>query len=182
MPATATGVARPPWHNGGVTLQNMTSRQLRPVAQLFRVAVAALVLAVTLAATGCSLLPSDATSLETTGSAPTVGSTAAAKAPQSQSAADVLAAKVKVSLTKLGNATKSPNRQQMTAAMVEAGASKEKVEVSIDKTPTGLAVDAIEAAAPMARQCIIGQVRDGKASIAVLPLLASGRCFVGDQH
>lgn len=93
-----------------------------------------------------------------------------------------MAEKVKASLNKLGSNSSSPNREQMLAAMVEAGAVKDKVEVSIDRTPTGLAVDAIEAAAPVAKECVVGQVRDGKAAVTILPLLASGLCFVGNQH
>ncbi len=114
--------------------------------------------------------------------APKAAPKAAAKPTQPASATDALAENVRVLLIKVGAATKSPNRGQMMAAMLEAGAAKGKVEVSIDRTPTGLAVDAIEAAAPVAGDCVIGQVRDGKAVVSVLPLLASGRCFVGDQR
>nr|WP_240901644.1 hypothetical protein [Arthrobacter silviterrae] len=163
----------------------------------------ALLLVGSLATTGCSFLPGKSTPGDTVGSsargtasqaptggqpAPTISAGATqppavtAQATEPPSAADALAAKVNASLTKLGSTTSGPNRDQMRAAMVEAGAASDKLEISIDKTPTGLAVDAIEAAAPIGKQCVIGQVRDGKASVAVLPILATGLCFVGDQH
>ncbi|EMY35244.1 hypothetical protein D477_005131 [Arthrobacter crystallopoietes BAB-32] len=67
----------------------------------------------------------------------------------------------------------------MVKAMTDAGLPENAVEVSADITPTGLAVDAIEAAAPVEDSCIIGQVRDGEVAISVLPVLDSGKCFVG---
>lgn len=70
----------------------------------------------------------------------------------------------------------------MMTAMVAAGAAKATVEVSLERTPTGLAVDAIEAAARATDKCVIGQVRDGKAVVVILPVLATGLCFVGNQH
>lgn len=70
----------------------------------------------------------------------------------------------------------------MMAAMVKTGAVEEKVELSLDITPTGLAVDAIEAATPVAEECVIGQVRDGHVTVTILPVLASGLCFVGSTH
>lgn len=145
-------------------------------------AVAALVLAGTLALSGCSLIggqEADTEPLpETSQAAPTKAG--ATKAPPTL--AEQMAGKVKTSLTKLGTTAKTPNRDQMLAAMVSAGAAKSKVEISIDKTPTGLAVDAMEAAVPVDKLCIIGQVRDGKAYVTTLPLLATGLCFVGNQH
>jgi hypothetical protein len=161
---------------------------MQPARRRLRTAAASLALAATLAVSGCSLLPSGATDAEpapaTTSAATTgaAGSKVAAKPTQLPTAGQELAAKVKTSLGKLGSSASSPNREQMLAAMVEAGAVKEKVEVSIDRTPTGLAVDAIEAAAPVAKECVIGQVRDGKAAVTILPLLATGLCFVGNQH
>jgi hypothetical protein len=98
------------------------------------------------------------------------------------SATQVLAENVQTQLSQLGKTASTPNREQMMAAMVDAGAAKDTVEVSLDKTPTGLAVDAIEAAARTADECVIGQVRDGKAVVVILPVLATGLCFVGNQH
>jgi hypothetical protein len=40
-------------------------------------------------------------------------------------------------------------------------------------------VDAIEAAALQGKDCVIGQIRDGSVVVTVLPVLATGKCFVG---
>ena len=53
------------------------------------------------------------------------------------------------------------------------------LEVSQSRTPTGLEADAIEAAVLQGGDCVIGQVRDGAVAVTVLPVLASGKCFVG---
>jgi hypothetical protein len=53
------------------------------------------------------------------------------------------------------------------------------LEVSQSRTPTGLEADAIEAAVRQGGDCVIGQVRDGAVAVTVLPVLASGKCFVG---
>ena len=107
---------------------------------------------------------------------------APAEATKPPSAAQEFSTKLTASLSKLAATTKAPNREQMMAAMLEAGAVKEKTELSIDITPTGLAVDAVEAATLVAEECVIGQVRDGHVAVTILPVLASGRCFVGDVH
>ncbi|WP_442892926.1 DUF6993 domain-containing protein [Arthrobacter sp. USHLN218] len=87
--------------------------------------------------------------------------------------------KVRAELEDLAGRTPTPTSDQMVAALATAGLKKSEVEVSADITPTGLAVDAIEAAAPVDDNCIVGQVRDGKVAISVLPVLDSGKCFVG---
>ena len=96
--------------------------------------------------------------------------------------AQELSEKLTASLGNLAAGTQSPSRAQMRAAMLEAGAAGDTLEVSIDTTPTGLAVDAIEAASVVDGQCVVGQVRDGQVAVALLPVLATGRCFVGDIH
>jgi len=53
------------------------------------------------------------------------------------------------------------------------------LQVSASRTPTGLEVDAIEAAALQGADCVIGQIRDGSVVVTVLPVLATGKCFVG---
>jgi hypothetical protein len=63
-----------------------------------------------------------------------------------------------------------------------ADAAAESVEVSVDRTPTGLDVDAIQGAGLLGGRCVFGEVREGVVSVVVLPALASGRCFVGDQR
>ncbi|MEV8183369.1 hypothetical protein [Specibacter sp. NPDC078692] len=143
-------------------------------------------LAATAALGGCSLLPGGTPTPE---AAPPV-STAPVKGdaptpsekPETVSAAEEMSGKLKASLSALASTTKAPNREQMMAAMLEAGAVKESVELSIDITPTGLAVDAIESATLVGAECVIGQVRDGNVAVTILPVLGSGRCFVGDTH
>ncbi|MEG9248514.1 hypothetical protein V6S67_10495 [Arthrobacter sp. Soc17.1.1.1] len=63
-----------------------------------------------------------------------------------------------------------------------SGAAAETVEVTVDRTPTGLDVDAIQGAGLLEGRCVFGEVREGVVSVVVLPALASGRCFVGDQR
>lgn len=164
----------------------MTPRQQAPhTFGRRRIATVTLIVAAALAVTGCSSPttassePSQALSQSAATSSVASPKTEPTKTP---TAAEAFSQRVKGSLTKLGNATKAPNREQMMAAMLEAGATKDKVEISIDITPTGLAVDAIESAVPIASNCVIGQVRDGKVAVTILPILASGKCFVGDQH
>lgn len=164
--------------------------QRRPKRQAgLRQSFAALGLAAALVTTGCSSVtpsqngaPSGGASTGTSVDSGAAASPGAVEPTHQPSEAEVLAAKVQTSLANLGSNTKAPTRDQMKAAMLDAGAAQPTLELSIDKTPTGLAVDAIEAASRIANQCVIGQVRSGVASVVVLPVLASGRCFVGDQH
>lgn len=67
----------------------------------------------------------------------------------------------------------------MAAALTGAGIPAGSLQVSAGTTPTGLAVDAIEAAALQGGDCVIGQIRDGAVAVTVLPVLATGKCFVG---
>lgn len=72
-----------------------------------------------------------------------------------------------------------PGREQLTAALTGAGIPAGSLQVSASRTPTGLEVDAIEAAALQGEDCVIGQIRDGSVVVTVLPVLATGKCFVG---
>ncbi|MDJ0313903.1 hypothetical protein [Arthrobacter sp. H35-D1] len=171
-----------------MTLEKMTSRH-QPASRHVNVRAVgvSVLLAATMALGGCGLLPE-----ETTAPVPTTDSSTAApakevaketdKPAQPVTAAEEFSKKLTGILTTLAAGTKAPNREQMKAAMLDAGAVEEKIEISIDITPTGLAVDAIEAASPVAEECVIGQVRDGNVAVTILPTLASGRCFVGDAH
>lgn len=89
---------------------------------------------------------------------------------------------VNQALIQLAAAAPEPTREQMQQAYAQAGMPAEATEVSVYKTPTGLDVDAIEAAVPVDGQCVVGQVREGAVTVVVLPVLASGRCFVGEQY
>lgn len=96
------------------------------------------------------------------------------------SAVEVAERHVQEQLEKLAASSPRPNESQMLEAMIDAGFAESEIEVSADMTPTGLAVDAIEAAAPVDEQCIIGQVREGEVAMSVLPVLPGGNCFVGN--
>ena len=170
-----------------MTLEKTTSSQLVPSRMNSGAIGVSVLVAASLALGGCSLLPTGpgapVPSPESTTAVPAEATPALADKPAEQlTAAQELGAKLQTSLTTLASATKTPNREQMMSAMLEAGAVKEKVELSIDITPTGLAVDAVEAGALVAEECVVGQVRDGKVAVTLLPVLASGRCFVGDIH
>lgn len=158
-----------------------------------RAIAVSLLLAGSMALGGCSLLPDgnqeDAPAPATATTESAVAEPEAPKTPQApktpeppKTPAQEFSAKLNDSLKNLAGTTKTPNREQMIGAMVEAGADSQKIEVSIDITPTGLAVDAIEAATPVENDCVVGQVRGGSVAVMVLPVLASGRCFVGDVH
>ena len=67
----------------------------------------------------------------------------------------------------------------MATALTGAGIPAGSLQVSAGRTPTGLGVDAIEAAALQGEDCVIGQIREGTVVVTVLPVLATGKCFVG---
>lgn len=89
---------------------------------------------------------------------------------------------VESTLKKLVTANAKPEREAIRAALVSAGIPKANVEVSVSRTPTGLDVDAMEAAALTGENCVMGQIRDGGVVVTVLPVLATGKCFVGDTR
>ncbi|WP_239437465.1 DUF6993 domain-containing protein [Arthrobacter alpinus] len=174
-----------------MTSEKMTSRrQPTQTRSNFRAMGMAALLASATVLGGCSLLPSaseDATSAADSATTPASaaaqeGAVSATQAPEVKTPAQELQEKVKASLTTLAAGAKSPNREQMMQAMVKAGAVQEKVEISVDITPTGLAVDATETATLVDKECVVGQVRAGSVAVTILPVLASGRCFVGDTH
>lgn len=180
------GVSIEPWQNGGVTLANVTSRrQTHGLKGSVRVVAACLLVASALVLSACSLLPAgnqDGTPAPRPAST-TPAVEAAVQSPETpKTAAQEISLKLSESLGTLAASTKAPNREQMSAAMLAAGADPAKVEVSIDITPTGLAVDAIEAATLVETECVVGQVREGAVAVTILPVLESGRCFVGDVH
>ncbi len=72
-----------------------------------------------------------------------------------------------------------PGTEQIRQALTAAGFPATTLEVSASRTPTGLDVDSVEAAAVQGQECVIGQIRDGRVTVTVLPVLASGKCFVG---
>lgn len=85
-------------------------------------------------------------------------------------------------LKSIAAASPKPAQDAVRAQLVSAGIPGSAVEVSASKTPTGLDVDAIAAAARLDKDCVMGEIRDGQVSVSVLPVLASGKCFVGDSR
>ncbi|WP_376940679.1 DUF6993 domain-containing protein [Arthrobacter ramosus] len=85
-------------------------------------------------------------------------------------------------LKTIAAATPKPAQDALRSQLVSAGIPDSAVEVSASKTPTGLDVDAIEAAARLDKDCVMGEIRAGQVSVSVLPVLASGKCFVGDSR
>lgn len=82
-------------------------------------------------------------------------------------------------LGRLAAGNPKPATEQITAALTAAGVPPRTLEVSAGRTPTGLDVDSIEAASVQGRDCVFGQIRDGKVTVTVLPVLSNGKCFVG---
>lgn len=82
-------------------------------------------------------------------------------------------------LREVAAANPKPGQEQLAAALTGAGIPPGSLQVSASRTPTGLEVDAVEAAALQGKDCVIGQIRDGSVVVTVLPVLATGKCFVG---
>ncbi|WP_427018163.1 DUF6993 domain-containing protein [Pseudarthrobacter sp. P1] len=168
----------------------------KPMARLsMRAAIAAVAVAAVVGLGGCSLLPGQgggpkpgAAAQDSSTTLPALGTAAAADSTTPVTPADQdtptgkLAGTVREELSNLASASPKPTREQMKQAMLAAGVVPENLEISIGQTPTGLAVDAIEAAGRLDNDCVVGQVRDGQPTVVVMAVLASGRCFVGDQH
>ncbi len=93
---------------------------------------------------------------------------------------------VETALQALAAGQSSVTREQVRSAIeqgfADADVVADGIEVSIDSTPTGLDVDAIQGAGRTGETCVFGEVREGDVSVSVLPALASGYCFVGDQR
>ncbi|GAA1791499.1 hypothetical protein GCM10009712_43220 [Pseudarthrobacter sulfonivorans] len=82
-------------------------------------------------------------------------------------------------LSRLAAGTPRPATAQVTEALTGAGVAPAVLEVSASRTPTGLEADAIESAVLQDTDCVLGHIRDGSVTVTVLPVLASGKCFVG---
>lgn len=89
--------------------------------------------------------------------------------------------KVNKALTSLAAKSPKPSQDQIRSTLQGLGVAATDVEVSISKTPTGLDVDAIQGSVKVEKSCVIGQIREGKVSITLQPVLSTGKCFVGDQ-
>ncbi|UWX96022.1 hypothetical protein N2K95_10020 [Arthrobacter zhaoxinii] len=101
-------------------------------------------------------------------------------APAPDDAPAAVTAALQSELGKLADADPTPDRSAVAGAFTAAGFPADSVEVSADRTPTGLEVDSIQAAAVQDGECIFGEVRNGSVSVTVLPVLSDGGCFVGN--
>lgn len=72
-----------------------------------------------------------------------------------------------------------PNAEQLRTALVAAGFSAGDVQVTAGRTPTGLQADAVEVGVKQGRDCLVAQIRSSAVTVAILPVLADGRCLVG---
>jgi hypothetical protein len=108
---------------------------------------------------------------DTSSRQPTAGPEAAATESVKKTVTDALG--------RLAAGSPKPATAQVAEALAGAGIAPAALQVSQSRTPTGLEADAIEAAVLEGNDCVIGQVRDGTVTVTVLPVLASGKCFVG---
>lgn len=66
----------------------------------------------------------------------------------------------------------------VVAVLVDAGWTKDLLEITPDSTPLGNATDAITVAVRLPDGCLIGQW-GGEYSSSVMPVLATGTCLIG---
>jgi hypothetical protein len=118
-----------------------------------------------------------AAATETGSSKPGAGSSQAATSNNAATAA--MKQTVTDALGRLAAGTPKPATAQVTEALTGAGVAPAVLEVSASRTPTGLEADAIESAVLQGTDCVLGHIRDGSVTVTVLPVLASGKCFVG---
>lgn len=153
-----------------------------------------LVAGAVLALTSCTAAPApgtgtsgDSNSIDATPPpAPTAQPETSGATEAAPAGPDEIAVAVEVALQALAGAQDSVTSDDVRTAIgqgfADAGSVPETVEVSIDRTPTGLDVDAIQGAGRIGESCVIGEVREGTVTVTVLPVLATGLCFVGDQR
>lgn len=118
------------------------------------------------------------TSAASSAAAATAASSASAQATPATATAR-LQRTMADALGSLAAGNPKPGTEQITAALTAAGVPARTLEVSAGRTPTGLDVDSIEAASVQGKDCVFGQIRDGKVTVTVLPVLSNGKCFVG---
>lgn len=136
-------------------------------------------IAAALTMTACTAAPASSTEQPAASPSQTVSPEATATVDPAVAATT---SAVESTLKTLVAGNPKPDREALRAALVSAGIPKDHVEVSVSRTPTGLDVDAMEAAARTGDSCIMGQIRDGGVVVTVLPVLATGKCFVGDAR
>ena len=118
-------------------------------------------------------------------SADPAGPTAATGAPAPESPVPAAAApsavnqSVTTALQSLVALTPQPSTAQVRESLTGAGIEPAAMEVSASRTPTGLAADAVEVGVLGQDECVMAQLRAGTVTTSVLPVLPTGRCFVG---
>lgn len=152
-----------------------------------RLAALTVVLLGAAALSGCAAAPAPAAPAASTASeaADDAGSTASTGGNTGADLSPALVRdrdRVASALGALAAGSPSPDRNQLREAFAAAGFPAEAAEVSLDSTPTGLAVDSIRGAVQSEGSCVIGEVRSGQVTVQILPVLQSGFCFVGDQR
>jgi hypothetical protein len=65
-------------------------------------------------------------------------------------------------------------------ALVAGGFEKADIEVTPDTTAINLAADSIIVSVRIKGECLVGQLAPGDHSSEIAPLLATGRCLVGE--
>lgn len=86
---------------------------------------------------------------------------------------------METALQTLIRSSPQPSRDQIRESLTAAGIAPADFDVSPSRTPTGLAVDAMDIAVAGGGQCVMAQIRSGSLETSVLPVLANGRCFIG---
>ncbi len=72
--------------------------------------------------------------------------------------------------------------QTMVDLMYGAGFDASILELTYDATAIGLAVDSIEVSARFGDECLIADVRADRYNTAIMPVLGTGKCLVGETH
>ncbi|MFF1829548.1 DUF6993 domain-containing protein [Paenarthrobacter sp. NPDC058040] len=161
--------------SGGVLVAQQGRRVM--VKRMGGVLLAALLLAGGLSACSEAARPATAPSTSSAG-APPQASTQGSSDP----AVAEITKTVDTTLKNVVASSPKPDQKEVRSALVAAGIPQANVEVSAGRTPTGLDVDAMEAAALVGESCVMGQIRDGSVAVTVLPVLSTGKCFIGDAR
>lgn len=74
---------------------------------------------------------------------------------------------------------RTPGGAAIIRALVAAGFPKDSLEVTFDRTAIDLEADNVQFSALVGEECLIGQVGNVKYRSRVMPVLGSGRCFIG---
>lgn len=166
------------WQNGSVKSGGVLVAQQGGTVMVKRTGsllLAALVLVAGLTACAEAAQPATAPSIS-----PADAPSEAATRGSSDPAVAETTKTVETTLKNVVAASPKPDQKEVRSALVVAGIPQANVEVSAGRTPTGLDVDAMEAAALVGESCVMGQIRNGSVAVTVLPVLSTGKCFIGD--